>query len=807
MLLSLVGGGMSTQAQNVGEWHLYSLFADGVTKVVDAKNKVYYVSSGRLFSYDKTTSESYSYSTDNGLNDINVTNIYYNAAKNYVLVTYDTSNIDVIADEDGRVVNMCDIADANITYTKTINDVAFGNDRIYVATDFGVVVYDENSKTVKDSGIYGKKMELVGVSGNNVILYNDGAYYYAAVGTRINTFDKFSRLKSSRSSMIEGCDNGFFEYNKDTKALRFCAVDWSTGKVTDTDYKNVSTIKSVTRHSDNTGALYTGTEVVYVNFADGTITGRESLPASLSGQALDFYKDLSSVWCGDESGMANYSVADGEVTVKADKFKPEALTCAELAYIVPSADGKRIYFSNNSYTAYRSIGSLYNDTGAFNTRQRTDVIENGKVSDASLTVAAANASIIKQVQSSHGTTALYAPERLAVDPNDSHRYFIPTLGDGIYVVRDNEQVGKFDSTNMPVNTWYSGTLGLFSCCYFDAEGNLWVGYRNQKDTSYCPYLILPAAKLAGDLSEVKKSDWIETKHKGQLVDLNECRMVLCKKSPVVFTFYDGWGSSLGVYRTNGTLTNVDDDKFFNLDNLKDQDGGSFSPTFWIDGVEDKNGQVWFATSSGVAVVTNPAQVVDASYQITRPKVPRNDGTNYADYLLDAEQINAIAVDATNRKWIGTENSGLYYVSASGDEIIEHYTTENSPLPSNAIQSLYCDPNSNLVYIGLSTGLITYSSTTVAAATDYSNVYAYPNPVRPDYTGWITVTGLMDNSLVKIADAAGNVVYQTRSNGGMAVWDGCNASGDRVSTGVYFVFASQNENDNATAVVTKIMVVK
>jgi hypothetical protein len=112
-----------------------------------------------------------------------------------------------------------------------------------------------------------------------------------------------------------------------------------------------------------------------------------------------------------------------------------------------------------------------------------------------------------------------------------------------------------------------------------------------------------------------------------------------------------------------------------------------------------------------------------------------------------------------------------------------------------------------VYIGLSTGLITYSSTTVAAATDYSNVYAYPNPVRPDYTGWITVTGLMDNSLVKIADAAGNVVYQTRSNGGMAVWDGCNASGDRVSTGVYFVFASQNENDNATAVVTKIMVVK
>jgi hypothetical protein len=217
--------------------------------------------------------------------------------------------------------------------------------------------------------------------------------------------------------------------------------------------------------------------------------------------------------------------------------------------------------------------------------------------------------------------------------------------------------------------------------------------------------------------------------------------------------------------------------------------------------------VWFGTTSGVATVPNPSLCKDTSYQITRPKVPRNDGTNYADYLLDAEQVNAIAVDATNRKWIGTENSGLYYVSESGDEILANFTNENSPLPSNAVTAVYCDPNSNLVYVGTPKGLLTYRSTAVAAATDYSDVYAYPNPVRPDYTGWITITGLMENSLVKIADAAGNVVYQTRSNGGMAVWDGCNGAGERVSTGVYFVFASQNENDNASAVITKIMVVK
>jgi flagellar hook assembly protein FlgD len=112
-----------------------------------------------------------------------------------------------------------------------------------------------------------------------------------------------------------------------------------------------------------------------------------------------------------------------------------------------------------------------------------------------------------------------------------------------------------------------------------------------------------------------------------------------------------------------------------------------------------------------------------------------------------------------------------------------------------------------VYIGYTGGLITYRSTTSPAQSDYSAVLAYPNPVRPDYTGYITVSGLMENSLVKIADASGNVVFQTRSSGGMAVWDGCNADGSRVNTGVYFVLASQNENDNATSVVTKILVVK
>ena len=121
-------------------------------------------------------------------------------------------------------------------------------------------------------------------------------------------------------------------------------------------------------------------------------------------------------------------------------------------------------------------------------------------------------------------------------------------------------------------------------------------------------------------------------------------------------------------------------------------------------------------------------------------------------------------------------------------------------------SVACDPNSNKVYFGLKSGLISYCSTSSPAAEDYNDVYAYPNPVRPEYTGWITITGLMENSLVKIADAAGNIFYQTRSEGGMVIWDGCDASGNRVKSGVYYVFASQNANGSSSGAVTKILVV-
>ena len=104
-------------------------------------------------------------------------------------------------------------------------------------------------------------------------------------------------------------------------------------------------------------------------------------------------------------------------------------------------------------------------------------------------------------------------------------------------------------------------------------------------------------------------------------------------------------------------------------------------------------------------------------------------------------------------------------------------------------------------------MLEYSSDSEPPAESYSEIYAFPNPVRPEYTGDITIRGLMENSLVKISDSEGNVIKSIRSTGGMTTWDGCNSLGEPVKSGVYFVFASQNENESSSGAVTKILIIR
>jgi hypothetical protein len=202
--------------------------------------------------------------------------------------------------------------------------------------------------------------------------------------------------------------------------------------------------------------------------------------------------------------------------------------------------------------------------------------------------------------------------------------------------------------------------------------------------------------------------------------------------------------------------------------------------------EDHNGELWIGTSTGVGVFNYPQNVwEDQMMYATRPSLNLPDG--FFHPLLEKEAVTAIAIDGANRKWFGTKNSGVFLISEDGETEIEHFNTENSPLPRNDISDIAINHQTGEVFIGTSAGLISYMGEATGSNDQFADVYVYPNPVRETYDGPIVVTGLVEDTDVKITDISGNLVYKTTSLGGQAVWDGKNQNGNRCKSGVYLVF--------------------
>jgi ligand-binding sensor domain-containing protein len=261
-------------------------------------------------------------------------------------------------------------------------------------------------------------------------------------------------------------------------------------------------------------------------------------------------------------------------------------------------------------------------------------------------------------------------------------------------------------------------------------------------------------------------------------------------------------------KMNNTPLDISDDETKCVSaQFKNQDGVSYDVYQLCALVEDRNGQMWIGTDAGLFVLTNPKKFFDGAVTFNQIKVPRNDGTGLADYLLSNVIVQTICVDGANRKWIGTHDNGLYLVSADGLETIHHFTTENSPLPSNSTVSIAIEETSGEVFIGTGAGLVSYmgDATAPAATLDENSLHAYPNPVRENYTGEISVTGFTQDCNVKITDSAGTLIYETTSMGGQITWNGCNVRGERVGAGVYYVLAYDAVGNKGAA--TKILIIR
>lgn len=387
---------------------------------------------------------------------------------------------------------------------------------------------------------------------------------------------------------------------------------------------------------------------------------------------------------------------------------------------------------------------------------------------------------------------------LDYDPADPMHIFAGSRT-GLYEFKNGQFLKHYNDKNSPIESFNAASKDyeLVTGVKFDTNGNLWILNSQAPSASLIKF-------ANGEFTKYNKKELMKLDDGGFTGKSNgNLQNMMMAKDGWMWFVNNNWALT-AVYRYHPQT-----DEITAYENIVNQDGVIVvsSPSGTVGCVtEDLEGNIWIGTSSG-PLMLEKSQINNDNYYFTQVKVPRNDGTNYADYLLANVEINCIAIDGGGRKWFGTSSQGVYLISADNMEQIQHFTSENSPLLSNNVQSVAINPASGQVFFGTENGLCSYMSDATQTNTEMTkdNVWAYPNPVTPDYTGYITITGLTYNAQVKITTSNGVVVNEGRSNGGSYQWNGCDQKGKRVASGVYMVHTATSEGKKG--IVCKIAIVR
>lgn len=737
--------------QAIGSWKVYPALQIS-TDNVPVGNKIYSLCNGNLFSYNTDDTEVYVYDRINGLNDIQINFIQYSKETKKLVLLYENGNIDILYPND-EIVNLKQIKDRNYT-NLIINGITIDGKTAYICTNFGII--ELNLEKEEFTATYNLDLNVL-----DCVIYENTIYASTDKGlykgnSEFNLLDKGNWTSVSNLSFhqISLFQNEIVCLNKNVGMYK---IDMSTLQATllESGKFNYMSI------NDDVMAIGNGDKFIIYNSLDSKKQFSQSNTFNQIKYANGTYWVSQGI-----NGLQPYSLNGDDFTSIQSPIQPNS----------PVRD----YFCNMHYDGNRLLiaGGDLNYSGII--REATimyyendtwyNFIEND---------------VARQV----GLDWYRNVTSIAQDPKDPTHHFVSTARLGLYEYKDLKFIKKYDYTNsllrsiLPESERAMYFVGC-SAMNYDDEGNLWI-MNNEVDTLL---VILKPDNTWTRLyyPEIAKTTacnyFIKFDRKGN-VWMNLQRM---DTRGIFFLDY------------NGTLEDTSDDIHMLRQEVTNQDGIKYTPDNFYCVVEDHDGQIWIGTDVGPFVIANPDNFIDEDFTYTQVKIARNDGTEYADYLLNGVSVTTIAVDAANRKWIGTASNGIYLVSSDGQEMIQHFTTENSPLISDEIQSIAVSPQTGEVMIGTEKGLISYMSdaNTPEETLDKNNISVYPNPVTPDYNGLIAVSGLTENSEVKVTTITGQLVYMGYSQGGIFTWNGRNKSGRRVSSGIYNVIATNAEGKKA-----------
>jgi hypothetical protein len=753
-------------AAGIGEWTPY-LSYHNVTNNVPAGKEIYALSDGNLFVYDTETTEVRQLSKLSGLSDKSIKYIGYSATQHKVCVVYNNGNIDIIP-RNGETINIPQVKSAN-DGSIVFNSLTVCGDEAVVATNDGFIYLDLVKNEIKKYSQQGYNVLHAAIFDSKFFIATDSEVRYCNVSDNFSdpTFWK-TLCKGSVRQLLPFAGHLYIRFASST--------DWAAGLwvVAPMNANGNFAHSKLSGGTFNMGyaseshAVFADRQNIYIIEATAPLKVAQALTYANQWTALT-RDSRGTFWAANGfNGLVGLKVTDktfaptGEVL---GGYGPQRDLCYFMRY-----EGGRLLIAGGRLDWADLIhypGTLM----AYENNEWTTFQEDG-------------------IQNVTGV-AYRDITSIAQDPKDPTHHFASAGGTGIYEFKDYKFVRQYSLGNSPLvsaapgNPRYVRMDGL----NFDGEGNLWMVNNSQADT------ILRVLKPDGSwkgfyFDGLAKAPTAEK----TLID-SKGRIWVASRRTV--SNHDG---GLLCFDNNGTVDLLSDDLSRYRSSVTNQDGTSYTLQGVYAMAEDHDGAIWVGTRIGLFVVTHPDEWFDTDFYVTQVKVPRNDGTNYADYLLNGEVITAIAVDGANRKWIGTEQNGIYLVSADGVETLHHFTTDNSPLLSNYIYSIAPNLSTGEIMIGTDLGLISYQSEASAPADKLSdsNLKVYPNPVRPEYQGNITLTGLTADADVKVVSTGGQLIYAGTSVGGTFTWDGRNHRGQRVASGVYYFMIATSDGKDATA---------
>ena len=626
------------------------------------------------------------------------------------------------------------------------------------------------------------------------VLASDNLYSYNEGDGSIQTYDKVNGLSD--------CGIAKIEWNSSVGKLIIVYSDYNIdmldakGNIT-----NLSDFYSATISGDKTvnniymsgrfAYLSTGFGIVKVNMRDNEISDTYNLKFR-----VDYcYIDGNYIYAASSTnGLYRAALSDnlldpgkwsrvGAYTPRSYTVDADLLATAR-AHRPDGPKANNFYSMKFKYGNLYTVGGRYNQTGDSQLPGTVQVLnpENGEwtVYEDSI-----------QDKSGHSYIDALC---IDVDPTDNSHVMVGART-GLYEFRNGRYVRDWYCQNSDLQQAVGGSVNytLVTSGAFDGSGNFW--FANSQSTSQSLWEYTAGGKMVSH----HKDQYMDTDHKFSFAHVHS---MMFDKDNLLWFVSDYWATPyLVCYQPSTDATNV-------YKNYVNEDGTAVTVGGGARCVaEDLNGNIWVGTNAGPLFINAEDKTLSPDKMVFQQyKVPRNDGTNLADYLLSGVDVMCMAVDGGNRKWFGTNGNGVYLISADNNTQIHHFLSTNSGLLSDNVQSIAINPKTGEVFFGTDNGLCSYMSDATATVDkmDKNNTYAYPNPVKPGYNGPITITGLSYNADVKIVTSNGTLVAQGRSNGGSFVWYGTDLDGKRVASGVYMVMTATESGDKGT--VCKIVVV-